>query len=157
VLLLLLAYRPQMVAGQALGGPGVRGHLLSLSDVATIPDMPLAGVAVFAVAADQFGALLADAGVAPAAPGSLQWLGQLQVAAGSWSHYVVASDSTAADGGYHLDLDPGSYVVCMANIDDRDPSRRPVAVDGCVPLNVRADAETPLELRVGLQGLVSQP
>ena len=101
--------------------------------------------------------MLADEGVAADALATAQWLGQLRVSAGSWSRYVTAADSSAADGAYHLDLGPGGYVVCIANLSERDPSRRPAAVAGCVAVDVRADGETPLELRWGLPGLVSQP
>ena len=83
--------------------------------------------------------------------------GSCGVSAGWWARYVAAADTTDGAGQYHLDLAPGSYVVCIANLSDRDPNGRPAAVAGCTPVDVRADGETPLELRVRLQGLVSQP
>jgi|SRR5579859_1846278 len=143
---------PATVAREA-DVPGISGQVTSLSDVATIPDVPLPGLLVFAVPADQFPALLAAEGVPADAINFPETLGQLNVSAASWQQYVVASGSSDGAGSYHLDVAPGAYHVCIANLSDRDPSRLPASVAGCTRVDVGADG-TRLDLQWGLQGLV---
>jgi hypothetical protein len=107
------------------GRSGLAGQVIAASDVAGRPDTPLAQQLVLAVRFEQSAGLL-GIGDQTLAPATLRFLKVLIPAADPAIHTAV-SDAT---GAYDLVLDPGSYVICLAESEQQPPGF-PARTRGC--------------------------
>lgn len=104
---------------------GLTGVIFSESDVAGIPDEPLAGEMLLAIPAEKAGEILAGGGAAPGDE-ELRFL-RARLTQADPSVQVTRSD---AGGNYIFQLEPGEYILCAVN-SDKDPPDFPVTTRGC--------------------------
>jgi hypothetical protein len=134
---------------------GAYGSLIAVSDVETIPDLPLQGI-LLAIPSESFQALVASAG------------GDSTRALGRQAFRVVLTDSligkygvgyASADdsGDYDLRLPPGDYRLCLS-LDTLDPeeARWPVRVRGCVPVTIPQGERVHVDVMWGEAGVTAQ-
>jgi hypothetical protein len=114
------------------GQSGVAGLVVAASDVAGQPDTPLADQLVVAVPLAQADAVLSLGGAQPT-PELLRFL-KAQLPAGAPALTTTRSD---ARGQYALTLDPGGYVLCLADSAQQPPAL-PATTRGCGPVDVAA-------------------
>lgn len=104
---------------------GLTGVIFAESDVAGIPDEPLAGDMLLAIPAGKAGEILAGGGEAPGDE-ELRFL-KARIAQADPAIQVTRSD---AAGNYTFRLDPGEYILCAVN-SGQDPPDFPVTTRGC--------------------------
>ena len=131
----------------------ITGRVVAVSDVATIPDLPLAKAMVVAVPADAFPALLAESAPLAAPTGELAFTAFRLECDGHERHEAPA----AADGRYELALPPGEYVLCLANVRGRKAERPPFEVAGCVKVAGRPGQDVRLDIGFGEGGVTALP
>jgi hypothetical protein len=107
------------------GASGLSGTVLSASDVAGQPDQPLAKQLLLAVPAAQAGGVLGLEGQ-ELDPARLRFI-KAELLRVDPSMTVTLSD---AAGRYNLLLDPGEYVLCVAD-SEKSPPDFPATTRGC--------------------------
>lgn len=121
---------------------GLSGRVLVRSDVQSIPDRPfMAGV--LAVPADRGQAFLAALGTED----ETQPPERLDVPLTPEAEaLLVAHTESTEDGAYTLDIEPGTYWVCLSGIGDTaDPQdAAPALVNGCARLDFQGAEPTDL-------------
>ncbi|HSM54764.1 MAG TPA: hypothetical protein VK879_01300, partial [Candidatus Sulfomarinibacteraceae bacterium] len=107
------------------GQSGVRGVVTAYSDVGSLPDEPLAQQTVVIMPLEAAGALL---GTTPSpTPDELRFL---QMMLPDRDERITLAVSDAA-GRYEATLEPGEYVLCLADAAGPSPTDYPLAVRGC--------------------------
>jgi hypothetical protein len=104
---------------------GLAGVVLSASDVTGQPDQPLAGQLLVALPAAQAGEVL-GLGSQTLDPARLRFI-KASLPQKDSSMAVTLSD---ADGRYTLLLNPGEYVLCVAD-SEKSPADFPATTRGC--------------------------
>jgi hypothetical protein len=126
-----------------LRGSGITGQVISASDVAGQPDTPLANQIVVAVPRDRAGQILGvreeqlnendlrflKANLSQADPG-------------------ISVTLSGADGTYTLPLDPGEYILCVAD-SEKNPPDFPAVTRGCGQVNVQEGQIRRVEISSG--------
>lgn len=133
--------------------PGLSGRVITKSDVATIPDLPLEAL-VLTIPYESVASFLAalDAEV----EGDPAHLG-LVVPEALFEEYVAAHARSSADGAYALDVGAGRYWVCLADIGGGGPAApSPTYVNGCVDITVPEGERSAQDIYWGEAGVTAQ-
>ncbi|MFW6070474.1 MAG: hypothetical protein ACOC9X_05450 [bacterium] len=135
-------------SSEANGQSGVRGIVTAYSDVGSQPDEPLAEQTVVILPLEAASSVLGTA-TSPA-PDELRFL---QTTVPEPDERVTLAVSDAA-GRYEATLDPGNYVLCLADAAGPTPTDYPLAVRGCGAFMVPAGAVVEVNVSSGFGEIV---
>lgn len=128
---------------------GIRGNVLSESDVMTQPHRPLSAL-VLAVPSTRIKELLTDAG---GDPERTPVRTKFELSEALFEKYVAGHGHSGQDGHYEIPLSPGDYYLCLANFDRSDDEPVvPAHVSGCVEISVPSGAWLDQDIFWGLGG-----
>jgi len=133
------------------GPSGLTGRVTSASDVSGQPDKPLAGQMIIAVQAERAGVILAAGGKAPDDQALRFWSATLA----QHDPAVTVTLSDAA-GVYALALNPGEYILCVAD-SDKTPPDFPVTTHGCGRVQVPPGALRRVDISRGFGEILLIP
>ena len=148
IVVLLAACGPQgpaTVPPATLSGsdtPGIEGRVISISDVATVPDVALEGVGLAVFEQGMLEGNVQNLGADPSQFGAEVAMPGL----------ASATTVTNQRGAYTVDLAPGDYYVCLVGF-DMQQVQAPFTLNGCVSAAVAQGERLLLDLGWGLGGL----
>ncbi|NIQ01464.1 MAG: hypothetical protein GWO19_13635 [Nitrospinaceae bacterium] len=129
----------------------LRGRVLHLSDVETIPSFPYASGTVLAIPQAKWPVLARRLDL-QGRPEHLRFSLRRE----DYRETVAAAAPIGQNGEYEMKPDPGRYVVCLGNLTGAppDPETVPVSVFGCVePVDIVSGRDEKLDLFFGEGGV----
>ena len=117
----------------ALGNNGIRGRVLSKSDVIGIPDSPLEMRMVIVITQEGLDDLLRDQGHPIDEGTDLSLLG-IALPQRELEAEAIAVSLSNSDGEYEMTVPPGSYALCLG--EQEEDSARAIYLYGCVVIVV---------------------
>ena len=113
----------------------IRGQAMRKSDVVQDPNTPINEAFLLAIPSEEFDLLLEEAGLSRAPTNRLMSL--LVLTEELFEKYVEASATSQQNGDYELQVPPGNYFLCLANLGlPRQPEVFPADVYGCSEITV---------------------
>lgn len=163
LLLLILLGMAQTLLGCGTIPPGgidpkanLIGRAMTKSDVATEPDRPLRETLVLAIPSTDLDPLLAAIGMADDRAKELGRLG-FRLSEDLFQSYVEASAATGQNGWYALEVPPGDYILCLANLGSSDAVKKlPANVYGCIEVSVSEGERVTQDLFWSMGGVLSR-
>lgn len=135
--------------------PGnVHGRVLGVDDVGVNSKYSLRAL-VIAVPSASFESLLIDTGYEGDTSESYSWV-RISISSELFISYVDDFDYSETDGFYALELEPGEYMFCLANLnDDGQPGEIPEVanVQGCVNATVPVEGQLERDIYKGEAGV----
>lgn len=133
------------------------GKVIHKSDVQTIPNSSYSSGQVLAITSDNFVKLTDIENTGFSVEEQMPQHFQFSISEELFTKFVESSISIGNDGSYSSNLTPGTYTLCLGNLNNPNSQEFPISILGCVDnVQIHSNERLYLDLYFGEGGLTTQ-